>query len=497
MRFTASLLAMLLLSAATRADEPAPKSVAFRHATVIDPDRDALLRDQTVIMQGERIAAVDADGKARVPADALVIDATGKYLIPGLWDMHVHSSDKNSLPLFVANGVTGVRIMWGNPAFGFPAGKFHFQWRKEIAEGALLGPRLVVASNILDGPKPIWPSSKAIATPDEGRKAVRDAKAEGADFIKVYSKLPHDAYMAIADESKSLGIPFAGHVPRSVGVMEASKAGQRSIEHLTGVLLACSAKEVEIRKELDSLLAASGGGSSGVAIPSIERKMRETYDDATARALFATFKTNETWQCPTLTVLRALGSLDDEQFTNDPRLKYVAPYMRTFWNPKADARFKSWTAEDYANARLSFRKSKELVGAMQQAGVPILAGTDEMNPYCFPGFSLHDELALLVDAGLSPREALRAATINPARFLGREKDLGNVQVGKLADLVLLDANPWDDIKNTAKIRAVVANGRLLDRAALDKLLTDAEKGASPKAAAQTLPRGLLGAGRAD
>jgi adenine deaminase len=173
-------------------------------------------------------------------------------------------------------------------------------------------------------------------------------------------------------------------------------------------------------------------------------------------------------------VLRAFGSLDDPGFAADPRLKYVDPFTRTFWDPKRDFRFKSMKPEDFAAQRRSFGRSLELVGRMHKAGVPIIAGTDEANPYIFPGFSLHDELALFVKAGLTPADALRTATLNPAKFLGREATLGTVEPGKEADLVLLDADPLADIANTTKIRAVVSRGLLLDRAALDGMLKAAE-----------------------
>jgi imidazolonepropionase-like amidohydrolase len=195
-----------------------------------------------------------------------------------------------------------------------------------------------------------------------------------------------------------------------------------------------------------------------------------TFDPQHASALFAKLVANGTWQTPTLTVLNAMATLDDPSHAKDPRLAYVSTFMRARWDPKEDFRTKDKKAEDYAAFRAALVKQTEIVGAMNKAGVPILAGTDELNPYCYAGFSLHDELGLLVKAGLSPAEALRAATFGPAKYFGWESKMGTVAEGKVADLVVLDADPLADIANTQKISAVVSRGTFFDRAALDKLL---------------------------
>jgi hypothetical protein len=474
MTITLSLLAVLLTSAPDDGPKPS-KPLAITHVTALDLDGTGPARDVTVVVEGDRITAVGPGDRVGVPGGATVVDGAGKFLIPGLWDMHVHFGDPRSMKLFLANGVTGVRVMWGNPSFGLPLGPYHFRWRGQVESGTLAGPRLVVASNILDGPKPIWPGSEGLSTPEQGREAVRKAKAAGADFIKVYDRLPRDVYFAIADEARASGLRFAGHVPSLVTAREASAAGQASIEHLSGVLADCSSRRDAIAAKRRALV------ESGKDFPAIRpelfalgKEARDSYDEALAADLFSQFQKNRTWQCPTLTVLRALASLDDDSFRDDPRLKYVDLLTRLRWDPKNDFRLKTMTKDHYAEQKAVFARAVELVGQMQKAGVEFLAGTDELNPYVFPGFSLHDELALLVKAGLSPREALQAATVNPARFLGREATSGTVAAGKSADLVLLDADPSIDIANTTRIRAVVARGRLLDRAELDRMLAEAE-----------------------
>jgi Amidohydrolase family/Tetratricopeptide repeat len=462
-----------------------PSILVFTHVTVIDATGAPAHPDVTVVITGDRITAMGDSGRIRVPKDAQVVNATGKFLIPGLWDMHVHWYDKGYLPLFIANGVTGIRIMWGSP--------IHHEWRKEIEQGSLYGPRMFIASPIVDGPKPFWPGSIAVANEAEGRQAVIKVKQDGADFVKVYSFLPRDVYFAIADESKRQGIPFEGHVPLSVSVEEASKAGQRSIEHLTGILGACSSREADLiggqQATLATTLASEKPIRTILEAPDVRARKEltlETYSQQKAETLFAELKKNHTWQCPTLTVLRSSAFLDDPSVTNDPRLKYMPRPIVSSWDPRADSRFNARTAEDWALEKRAFRKEVEVVGAMQHAGVEILAGTDTLNPYCFPGFSLHDELGLLVQSGLTPMQALQAATVNPARFMGRETDLGTIEVGKLADLVLLDANPLDDIANTRKINAVVYGGRLFPKASLDEMLTNVEALASSKSIAEAL-----------
>ena len=464
------LLVLAVLFSDLTSQSTQPKPFVFTHVTIIDGTGAPAKSDMTVVITGNRITELGPSTDVRVPQSAQVVDATGKFLIPGLWDMHVHwyRYDKAFLQLFPINGVTGVRIMWGAP--------LHFEWRKEIQEGTLLGPRMAIAGNILDGPKPIWPGSMAIGNEAEGREAVITTKQQGYDFVKVYSLLPRKAYFAIADEAKKQRIPFAGHVPHSVSVVEASDAGQKSIEHLNGILVACSSREEELRQRLinaNSTLPGQRLPNPSLLRP-ITRLMLDTFSTEKTNALSVRLKQNQTWQCPTFTVLRSGAFRDDSSFHNDPRLKYMPSQLRASWDPANDFRFRTRTVEDFALSRKVYKKQIEVVGLMHKAGVEFIAGTDVLNPFCFPGFSLHDELAILVEAGLSPMEALQTATLNPARYLGIEKAIGTVASGKIADLVLLDANPLDDIRNTTKINSVVVNGRLLDRPVLDQRLTQVQ-----------------------
>ena len=476
MRKILPLLLFLLLQVPPSAHSrliPPSKALVFTHVTVIDGTGAPANSDMSVVIIGDRITELGRTRDVRIPKDAEVVDATGRFLIPGLWDMHVHWYLKDYVPLFIANGVTGVRIMWGGP--------LHYQWRKEIDGGTLLGPRLVIASSIVDGPNPIWPGSVSVGSAAEARQAVTSARTAGADFIKVYSRLTREAFFAIADESKKQGLTFAGHVPQAVTVEEASDAGQKSIEHLTGILTSSSTREDEIRKmDADRSQVQAGRMPDPATLRAQTRMVLDSFNAAKANILFARLKRNRTWQCPTLTVLRSVSSLDDPSFRSDPRLKYMPSSVRIPWDPTNDFRFKDRAAEDFELSRLAFKKQVEIVGLMRRAGVGFIAGTDVLNPFCFPGFSLHDELALLVGAGLTPLEALQAATLNPARFLGKEKELGTVEKGKLADLVLLEANPLEDINNTRRINAVVLGGKLIPKSEVQKILDTAEAAAGKK-----------------
>jgi imidazolonepropionase-like amidohydrolase len=441
----------------------AQSAVAVTDVTVIDATGAKPKLDQTVVVADGRIVAVGRTRRVKLPEGAQTVDGTGKFLIPGLWDMHVHGTGAPHFSeLYIASGVTGVRDMFGPMA--------DIQAERKAIQNGQAGPHIVAAGRIVDGPKPVWPGSIAVKDADEGRKAVNTVKQEGSDFVKVYSLLPRDAYFAIAAEAKRQGMVFAGHVPETISAVEASDAGQKSIEHLTGVLKGCSTREDELLHPDSSIpLTQSMTASLATAL--------DSYDEKRAQALFARLKRNHTWQCPTLTVLDHIAHVNDGSLVNDPRLKYMPAGFRSFWNPTNDFRFKNADAKFYAAVQRANRQDEEIVGKMRRAGVEFLAGTDVCNPYCFPGFSLHEELARLVHAGLTPMEALQAATINPARYLGKDREMGSIRPGKLADLVLLDADPLEDIHNTARIRAVFANGRMYDRSALDKFLHDAEAGA--------------------
>ncbi len=474
MRTFLIVLATCVVAVTAHAQSKTP-AIVFQHVTVIDVRAGRPIADQTVVVENGRITTVATGMAVKMPAGTQAIDGTGKFLIPGLWDMHVHAAwpglDALFAPLFVANGVTGVREMYGAP-FAIAA------WKQKYY-GGVAWPRMIGAGHILDGPKPIWPGSAVAGNAEEAKAAVDRLHAAGADFIKVYTKLPREAYFAALDEAKKVGTYCAGHVPDAVTVSEASDHGQRSIEHLTGVALECSNEAEKMREERAAAAADTTAGKLFKTWSSQTPRILATQDPKRAADLFARLKRNQTWMVPTFTVLRSMASMNDSVFAADPRVKYMPEQIASGWDWKKDFRFKNRAPEDWENSRRTYRLNMQILGAMNRAGVPILAGTDMLNPFTFPGFSLHDELALLHEAGLSPAEALRAATLSPAVFMNATDSLGTVEKGKRADLVLLDANPLDDIHNTQKVNAVVLNGRLYDRAALDAILAEQQKKARP------------------
>jgi ankyrin repeat protein len=453
-------------------------ALVLTHVTVIDATGAPAKPDMTVVIKDGRIAALGKTANLDVPEDAHVVDATGKFLIPGLWDMHIHPwLGKNFLALFTANGVTGVRVMWGEPV--------HHKWRQEISAGKLIGPRMVIASPIVGSGPGDFPAG---SEEDEGRQVVRKVKKEGADLVKVFDYMPRDAYFAIADEAKKQGIPLAGHVPFPVSAAEASDAGQQSIEHCPAVLLACSSEgEEELRKKTKETWDTGPISLSHerVLVKNHVKQLADiTYSEKEAAELFARFVKNGTWVCPTLIVWHGLSFRDEEDLVNDPRLKHMPLSTKDSWNPKNDVRVAWATGGGRADFRKLCEKHLAIVGAMSRAGVGLLAGSDTTAmAYCFPGFGLHDELALFVQAGLSPMQALQTATYNPAKCLGKLDSMGTVERGKVADLVLLDADPLQDMRNTQEIAAVVVDGKIFDKTALQKMLAQVEDARLGQAAA--------------
>ncbi len=441
--------------------------IAIEHVTVIDVEAGGRGEDQTVIVRGDRIASVGASGP--LPEGGLRVDGRGKFLIPGLIDMHTHVAGVSAdprwspevVPLqYVAYGVTGVRDMGSDL-------DVITKLRAAIDAGAQVGPRIATGGPMLDRHDARGGDTRAARSAAEGRAAVDDLAARGVDFVKVISP-SREAYLAIADEAPRRRLSFVGHVPEDVTAAEASDLGQRSIEHLSGIALACSSREEELRVRRRAALAAK----DGPALRAIGADVLASYSAERCAALFARFVKNGTWQVPTLVWTHANATLDRAN-PDDPRLRGVPAALREQWSPK------SLVAESpgyVESMRDVLAEAGVIVRAMNASGVGILAGSDSLDPYVFPGTSLHEELALLVGAGLTPPEALRAATVLAARFLGW--DSGVVAPGRRADLVLLDADPLAHIEATTQIAAVVLRGNLLTAPVLADLRARAEAAAA-------------------
>lgn len=430
----------LLVSAAllvtTVAVTPQTRSLAITRVSVVDVINGRIVPNSIVTIRGETIASVAQNGA--LPADAQVVDGQGKFLIPGLWDMHAHiqGNDKTWLPLYIANGVTGIRDMGADL-------DFILDIRDATSSGRMLGPRIVAAGPILDDAPGDWPLRIRVRTADEGRAAVQLLKRRGVDFIKVHNFTPRDVFFAIVDEARRQQLPVAGHVPLKVTIQEGIDAGMVTIEHMS--------EDGRVWK------ACSGGAQ---------------YRPDACRPFFEMLGRRRVWQTPTLVASSELAVIGTPASAiSRDQLAYA---NKTF-------------LEMHAGNQSFFLKRPEIVGILKNladvakvvtrdmaaAGVDILAGCDAM----IAGFCVHDELAAMVAGGMKPAAALQTATVNPARYLGREMTLGAIAAGRSADLVLLDANPLEDITNVRRIRAVITAGRFLDRRALDRLLTQAKTAA--------------------
>jgi imidazolonepropionase-like amidohydrolase len=454
-------VALLIAGACTASRQP---SIAITHVSVIDVVSGTTRADNTVIITGNRIIYAGPAGSANVPGDARVLDGRGKFLIPGLWDMHVHAfvwvfSDFAG-PLMLANGVTGARDM----------GYFidtTLRWTRDIAAGRESGPRLVVGVRI-DGPVGRAKFVSHVANETDAVRAVDTLarKKDGsvrADFLSTDAFIPRAAFFGLARESRKLRTPFAGRVPFSVSVVEASDSGQRSVEQEDDLMRACTSREGAFRLQLADTTKRRTGDDP-LQLRSQARAILMSYDPGQCRFVMGTLARNHTWVTPTLVAYQPYARSFDSATRHPEWSKYVPGIVKAGWQHKALAVPKP----DSAVVQSSFSFAR--TGALHTAGVALLAGTDAPRAFIYPGFSLHDELALLVRSGLTPLEALRTATYNPAAYLGSLDSLGTIGTGKIADLVLLDADPLKDIHNTTRISAVIANGRVFDSAARAALL---------------------------
>lgn len=429
--------------------EPVTKqTLVLEHATIVDVRSGKLSNDQTIIIKDNKISYIGNSKQTAIPDYAQVRDATGQYVIPGLWDMHVHVEDnyKAAFPLFLANGVTGIREMGASL-------KNVDIWKTSMLTG-MPAPRLVYAGSTLNGgPADEAPHMFYLNTEEQAREAVRLNVTHGVDHIKVYSWLPRPLFLAVIDEAQKYGLPVVGHLPVEVRLTEAIQLGFKSIEHLHGLFIATSSIEDDIFKNADM------SDLLGYSLAEIEAS--ESYDSVKANKLFRKFKEKGVWPVPTIVTYLNMAKTEIDQ-----RSKYIPTAVQKQWAEVIRATPPEQTELMEAINFLT----PGMVKKLNDAGVPMLAGSDssfEMTNFIY-GISLHDELELLVKSGLTPLQALQAATLNPARYLEREQELGTVEKGKLADLVLLDKNPLEDIRNTTSISAVVLDGKLLEKQTLDR-----------------------------
>jgi hypothetical protein len=466
--------------------------VAIRGATVIDASG-GVRRGCTVLIRGDRVLDAGPAQRVPIPHDATVLDGAGRYLIPGLADMHTHATgiDDTDPELYVVNGVTTTRQM--------SASAEAREWQQQIAAGTRLGPQWSIGSKIIDGSPSLWDGLDAdgsfhvaVENAAQARGAVRQQHAAGAAFIKTYTRLSRESFLAIADESGRLGLPFLGHLSDFVQLTEASDRGIRTIEHLFEIWYDTSADEARLRRAVAAVPIGPGEYNDWFTrMQPLEYAAARSYDRRKGGKVFRRLARNGTYVTPTL-MLHETNDMPEEIDRHDSRFRYFSPDMIGYWDwARNDLYLHGRTPTQVIQSKDLFRRRLGLVADLADAGVPLMTGTDLGTSYLMPGFSLHDELALFVRAGLKPIEALAAATLHPARYLGR-RDQGVIARGAVADLVLLDADPLHDIRNTTRIHSVFVRGNHIGPAQRTQMLADIEAAAKRPKPATAAPAAFRG-----
>ena len=492
-RAALTLLALGALAACQTIGSPQPVSVAITNVTVIDPETKTVSAGRTVYVDGDRIIHIRPSRERRRYAAARIIDGSGKFLIPGLMDMHVHlflpEPPAPTLNLLLANGVTGIREMSGDcwEAAGAKKGciRDYRLLQERIRRGEIAGPKIhVLASTMVMGPTRLKlpkeaPSFITPRTAEEARMLVRHLHSRGVDLIKTHDSIPPEAFVALMEEARALNLEVAGHIPFRAGSVGAARLGYRSIEHARDLLYDCSRYGPEFRAQESAFAEEEPGAARPKNIVRLQRTVRE-FDPAVCAATLSEVARSGAFYTPTHVTREMEARAEESDYRNADSRIYVMPDRNTRWEADLDETAALPKEERDALAAF-FRHGLAITGLAHRAGIPIMAGTDANDTMIVPGFSLHRELRLLNDAGLSPMDVLRTATTVPATYLRRTDRYGGISKGKAADLVLLNANPLDDIRNTSRIEAVLIDGRVFDRAALDALLAEIEKAARPPA----------------
>lgn len=428
------------LSKVTRTKNNEHRSFVFNNVNVVALTDDSIQKNQVVIIRDDLIQSISNAKEATLPKNALIIEGSGKYLMPGLADMHVHINSEVDLFLFISHGVTTVQNMWGYDNFrlrmmGFPD---QLKLRDKINRGELLGPTIYTSGPILEGEPLTQPFMKKVLDKKKAIGQVIAQKQKGYDFIKVYDHLNESSYYSIINTANELDMPVKGHVPVSVGIDGILSSGQISIDHLTGYIDPDAAEFI------------------------IPEDLIHEYATRSQEAGI--------WNCPTMVIWQKRVPLEKiSEMEKHPGMLYLNFMQRFFLKMSIKALQKSITYEGDYTSRMKEIDFK-MVKSLHNAGAKLLLGTDCGNPFVFPGWSVHEELGYLVDAGLTPYEAILTGTKNAADHLGKSERFGTVETGKIADLLLVDDNPLEDVANVGKISGVMVRGAWYSKSEIDEIL---------------------------
>ncbi|MGB4398468.1 MAG: amidohydrolase family protein [Daejeonella sp.] len=450
-------------------------SLVLENASVVNVTTGKIAYKRLIAISGDTIKAIDDTKKVKQYKADRYIDLSGKYVMPGLWDMHVHfrggdgliQANKDLLPLFLSYGITTVRECGGDMTPSV------MNWRKQITEGTLAGPRIFTSGPKIDGPKSTWAGSLEVETPEQVTKALDSLQKINVDFVKIYeSKISGQTFLDIITQAENRGLTTSGHMPYSVKLKDAVERGLDASEHLYYIFKACSSKEDSITNAIIQSENTARPIGLFAALPSIYN----TYDAKTADRLFRYLGKRKFSLVPTLFISKTLNAIKETDHSADKLLPYIDSKLQATYAGRVNSA-KRASDESTAFSKKYALKASSLIPQMQRRGINIMAGSDcgAYNSYVYPGESLHEELKLLVASGLTPAQALQSATINGARFMGVNEFYGSLARGKSSDLIVLDTNPLNNIQAIDQINMVISNGKAYNRLELDKLLNSIKR----------------------
>ncbi|MCG2589219.1 amidohydrolase family protein [Rhodohalobacter sulfatireducens] len=476
-RFFIPLTFLILLFTACQTNQSEYENATIIHSITTIDAVNGMTDHQTVVIKDGKILEIGSSDELFVSAEGNeIIDGTGKFLIPGLWDAHVHFSYIEELApsmfnLFLAYGITSVRDTGGRI-------EFVKQWKDRAAANPTEAPRVMIAGPLLDGEPNVYdgsspgrpPLSVGLETVEDVTEMVNRLDSIGVDLLKAYEMLTPEQFEEVMRLAEEKGLKVTGHVPLSMNAVSASNAGLNSMEHMRNLEVSMASNWEDLQEQRLQMLEEGQDDPGGILRSRIHSAMRETaienYDEERADEVLQVLAENETWQIPTL----ALNTRSVEKFYTDSEWQetftLLPDSIEQEWYASAEEGAQSEVSEfgaEYSNWLFN------MVGKINEAGITIMAGTDTPIGLLTPGRSLHHELKVMVDAGLTPMEALQAATLNPARYFEMEDELGTIDEGKWADLLILDANPLDDIENTLEINTVIRQGEVYDQEALEEI----------------------------